>query len=544
MSLSFDPLAYPFPSRRMLVYARNGMVATSQPLAAQAGLEVLRRGGNAVDAAVATAAALTVLEPTSNGIGSDAFALVWSGGRLYGLNASGPAPALASAEQLEREGRWEVPLYGWPAVTVPGAPAAWAALQARFGRLPLERLLEPAVEYAERGYPLPPVVGAAWSSAAERYRRLAGERPDLFGPWLETFAPEGEAPRIGGLWRSPGHARTLRLIAESGAEAFYRGELAERVDAFARRTGGWLRAADLAAYRPEWVEPLSVRYRGLDVWELPPNGQGLVALMALQILEGLEGAGGGPGAEAEAERLHLAIEAVKLAFEEGFREIADPRAMRLKPSDLLDPERARQRRRRIGPRALEPEPGPRPNGGTVYLCTADGEGNMVSYIQSNFAGFGSGLVVPETGIALQNRGACFNLQPGHPNRLEAGKRPYHTIIPGFLSREGVPLGPFGVMGGLMQPQGHVQLLSGLVDLGLNPQAALDAPRWRWVDGRRVEFEPGTPPHLVEALARRGHEVSWAVGSASFGRGQVILRLEEGVLVGASEPRADGQVAAW
>ncbi|MDI3299326.1 MAG: gamma-glutamyltransferase family protein [Bacillota bacterium] len=527
----------------MLVYARNGMVATSQPLAAQAGLEVLRRGGNAVDAAVATAAALTVLEPTSNGIGSDAFALVWSEGRLHGLNASGPAPALASAEELLRRGYREVPLQGWAAVTVPGAPAAWAELQRRFGRRPLAELLEPAARYAEEGYPLSPVLGAAWAAAVERYRSLAREEPELYRPWLETFAPEGVAPAIGGLWRSPAHARTLRTIGASGADAFYRGELAEAMDAFARRTGGWLRAGDLAVFRPEWVEPLSVRYRGVDVWELPPNGQGLVALMALQLLESFDPPSS-RGWEAEAERIHRAVEAVKLAFEEGFREIADPRAMRLRPEELLNPDRAAARRRRIGAHAFEPEPGPRPAGGTVYLCTADGEGNMVSYIQSNFGGFGSGVVVPGTGIALQNRGACFTLQEGHPNRLEPGKRPYHTIIPGFLSRDGVPLGPFGVMGGLMQPQGHVQLLTGLVDLGLNPQAALDAPRWRWIDGRRVEFEPGTPPHLVEALARRGHEVSWAAGSASFGRGQLILRLEEGVLAGASEPRADGQVAAW
>ncbi|MBX5476068.1 MAG: gamma-glutamyltransferase family protein [Clostridia bacterium] len=528
---------FPYPSRRHPVYAANGMVATSQPLAAQAGLSVLQAGGNAIDAAVATAAALTVLEPASNGIGGDAFAIVWTNGRLYGLNASGPAPRLLSIEALHRAGLSELPRYGWAPVTVPGAPAAWAALSARFGRIGLERALAPAVAYAERGYPVSPVLGAAWQRAYSVYE--AQPERETFRAWFETFAPEGRPPRIGEVWRSPDHARTLQRIAETGAEAFYRGDLAERIDRASREQGGYLRKEDLESFRPEWVDPVHVRYRGYDVWELPPNGQGLVALMALNILDGFEFA-----ARETVETYHLQIEAVKLAFADGLRYIADPRSMSVRVADLLSPGYAEERRRSIGAQALEPAPGRPPAGGTVYLCTADAEGNMVSYIQSNYMGFGSGVVVPGTGIALQNRGHNFSLDPTHDNALAPGKRPYHTIIPGFLTKDGQPVGPFGVMGGFMQPQGHVQLVSNLVDFHLNPQAALDAPRWQWIEGRAVEFEEGVPRHIVEALARRGHAARWALGSGGFGRGQVILRLPDGVLVGGSEPRADGQVAAW
>ncbi|MBE3590318.1 MAG: gamma-glutamyltransferase family protein [Firmicutes bacterium] len=513
------------------------MVATSQPLAAQAGLSVLAAGGNAIDAAVATAAALTVLEPTSNGIGADAFALVWSGGRLYGLNASGPAPRRLSLEALRRDGLEELPAYGWAPVTVPGAPAAWAELSRRFGRVGLERALAPAVEYAERGYPISPRVGAAWQRDFETYARLP-ER-ELFRAWFETFAPLGRAPRIGEVWRSPDHARTLQRIAETDAEDFYQGELAGRIDRTSREQGGYLRKEDLEAFRPEWVEPIHVHYRGYDVWELPPNGQGLVALMALQILSGFE-----LHARETVETYHLQIEALKLAFADGLRYIADPRHMSVRVEDLLSPAYAEERRHQIGAAALDPAPGRPPAGGTVYLCTADAEGQMVSYIQSNYMGFGSGVVVPGTGIALQNRGHCFSLDPSHDNCLAPGKRPYHTIIPGFLTRDGEAVGPFGVMGGFMQPQGHLQVVSSLIDFHMNPQAALDAPRWQWVEGRVVEFEAGVPRHIVEGLARRGHAARWALGSGGFGRGQIIVRLEDGVLVGASEPRADGQVAAF
>jgi gamma-glutamyltranspeptidase/glutathione hydrolase len=533
--MSFDPLYHPYPATRVPVYARRGMVATGQPLAAQAGLRILQQGGNAIDAAVATAAALTVVEPTANGIGGDAFALVWTGGKLHGLNSSGPSPAALTPDLLAGES--QVPNYGWLPVTVPGAPAAWAALVKRFGRLPLAQVLAPAIELAAEGFPVSPHVAYAWDRATKIFRqRLQG---DAFRHWFETFTTEGRAPSAGELWRSPDHAETLQLIAETDGEAFYRGELAERIDQFSRQTGGYLRAADLAAYQPEWVEPISVNYRGYRVWEIPPNGHGIVALMALQILEGFD------FAERESvESYHLAMEALKLAFVDGHRYIADPKAMELTPADLLNPAYAAERRRLITDRAIEPVHGNPPKGGTVYLATADGEGNMVSFIQSNYMGFGSGLVVPGTGIALQNRGANFSLAEGHPNRLGPSKRPYHTIIPGFLTKGDQPIGPFGVMGGFMQPQGHVQVVQNMIDFHLHPQAALDAPRWQWTGGKRIEVEHGMPRQIVEALARRGHDVHWALGSGNFGRGQIIWRLENGTLVGGTEHRTDGQIAAW
>ncbi|MBE3596701.1 MAG: gamma-glutamyltransferase family protein [Hydrogenibacillus sp.] len=521
----------------MCIYAKNGMVATSQPLAAQAGLRMLMQGGNAIDAAVATAAALTVVEPTSNGIGGDAFTLVWTGGRLFGLNASGPAPQAISIEALRRAGFDEIPKYGWIPVTVPGAPAAWVELSRKFGRLPLVELLRPAMEYAERGYPLTPVLGDDWARAFRLYSKHL--RGDEFKSWFETFAPNGRPPRIGEIWRSPDHAETLQAIAETKGEAFYRGELAERIDRFSRRYGGYLRKEDLAAFRPEWVEPIHIRYRGYDVWEIPPNGQGLVALLALNILKGFEFS-----VRDTADTIHKQIEAIKLAFADGKRFIADARRMSVRVEDLLSDGYAEERRRLIGKTALEPVPGRPPQGGTVYLAAADGEGNMVSYIQSNYMGFGSGLVVPGTGIALHNRGHNFTLDPLHENALEPGKRPYHTIIPGFLTKDGAPIGPFGVMGGFMQPQGHVQVVMNTVDFGLNPQAALDAPRWRWVEGKTVEIEHSVMPHVVDELGRMGHDVRWASGSGGFGRGQIIWRTVDGVLVGGTEPRADGQVAAW
>ncbi|MFO2550146.1 gamma-glutamyltransferase family protein [Alicyclobacillus cycloheptanicus] len=520
------------------------MVATGQPLAAQAGLDILKRGGNAVDAAIATAAALTVVEPTANGIGGDNFAIVWmaheggTGGQLYGMNASGPSPALLSYEALERRGIREMPRTGWIPVTVPGAPAGWAALSARFGRLPLKEVLAPAIEYAESGFPLTPALGKFWAAAAKSYRD--GLKGPEFEPWFQTFTPDGRIPGIGEIWRSPGHARTLRLIAESNARAFYEGELADEIDRFSRETGGLLRKSDLADFQPQFVDPVHVRYRGVDVWELPPNGQGIVALMALNILNGWE-----LSERETTDSYHLAIEALKLAFAAGKAHIADPSAMTARLEDLLSEDYAAAERKRIGWEALEPTPGTLPAGGTVYLATADQAGNMVSFIQSNYMGFGSGIVVPGTGIALQNRGHGFSLDKTHPNVAAPGKRPYHTIIPGFLTRDHQAIGPFGVMGGFMQPQGHLQVVMNTVDFHLNPQAALDAPRWQWMSGKQVLFEAGVPSHIVQALARRGHAVSIAADDGVFGRGEIIWRdAASGVLLGATEPRTDGTVAAW
>lgn len=535
--MDFDALHYPYASRRTAVYARRGMVTTSQPLAAQAGLRILQRGGNAIDAALATAAALTVLEPTSNGIGGDAFALVWSGNQLHGLNASGPAPRRISLDALRKSGLSEMPRRGFPPVTVPGAPAAWAELAERFGRLPLLEVLEPAIEYATHGFPISPTLGKLWGQAyASHTRELRG---DAFGAWFTTFAPQGAPPAPGEIWRSPEHAQTLQSIGETGAESFYRGELAERIEAFSVQHGGYLRADDLASFQPEWVQPLHVAYRGYEVWELPPNGHGVVTLMALNLLKGFE-----LDIRDTATSYHHQIEALKLAYADGKQYITDPKFMQVRVEDLLSDAYADERRRLIGARAHDPVPGSLPDGGTVYLCAADAEGNMISYIQSNYQGFGSGLVVPGTGIALHNRGHSFSLDPGHANRLEPGKRPYHTIIPGFLTRGGRPVGPFGVMGGFMQPQGHLQVVTNMVDFHLNPQAALDAPRWQWHAGRRVTFEPETPVALVRQLARMGHDAVIDLNANSFGHGQIIWQLDGGVLVGGTEPRTDGQIAAW
>ena len=534
--LTFDSQNYPYASRRNVVYARRGMVATSQPLAAQAGLQVLQSGGNAIDAAIATAAALTVLEPTANGIGGDAFALVWHGGRLHGLNASGPAAAASTQQALAQLGHKAMPKYGPLPVTVPGAPAAWAALAQRFGRLPLTQSMAAAIDCAREGYAVSPSVAWAWQQAEKLYRAQLTE--PHFKPWFDTFAPQ-RAPNAGEVWRSAAHADTLQAIAESGAESFYRGALAERIAACVQGAGGHLSTSDLAAYQVEWVEPISVNYRGFDVWEIPPNGHGLVALIALNLLQGFD--------FAERDTVlgyHRQIEALKIAFSDGLAHIADPAHMRVSVADLLSKAYADERRALIGETAGLPLPGTPARGGTVYLSTADAEGNMVSLIQSNYMGFGSGLVVPGTGIALHNRGNNFSLDAAHPNCIAPGKRPYHTIIPGFLTRGGAPVGPFGVMGGFMQPQGHVQVVMNSVDFQLNPQAALDAPRWEWESGQRVQIEHSTAEHLFRGLAARGHEVNWQNNRLAFGRGQIIWRDATGVLCGGTEPRTDGAVVGW
>lgn len=536
--VTFDANYHPYATKRFPVYGRNGMVATSQPLAAQAGLEILQKGGNAVDAAIATAATLTVVEPTSNGIGSDAFALVWVKGELHGLNSSGPAPQALSIETLKERGIEELPTHGFVPVTVPGAPAAWAELSRRFGKLPLTETLAPAIRLAEEGYPVSPILGKFWAGAYRIFKqRLQG---DEFSNWFKTFAPEGRAPKVGEMWSSKDHASTLRAIAETNAEAFYKGEIADKIDAFSREYNGFIRKEDLASYQPEWVKPISVNYKGYDVWEIPPNGQGLIALMALNILNEMD-----LNEKDNVETYHKQIEALKLAFTDGKAYITDSKWMKASVEGLLSKAYAEERRALIGEEALTPAPGTPPKGGTVYLCTADGEGNMVSFIQSNYMGFGSGLVVPGTGIALSNRGHNFSLDPNHDNALEPGKRTYNTIIPGFLTKDGEAVGPFGVMGGFMQPQGHLQVVMNTIDFHLHPQAALDAPRWQWMKDKVVEVEPNFPHHIAQALAAKGHQIQIGLEPNAFGRGQIIWRdPETGVLVGGTESRTDGIVAAW
>ena len=524
------------PVVRQAVYAQRGMVATSQPLAAQAGLSILQQGGNAVDAAIATAAALTVVEPTSNGLGGDLFALVWARGELHGLNASGAAPAALTRDVLAGG---DMPKHGWTPVTVPGAVRGWADLHARFGRLPFADVLLPAIRYAREGYPLSPVLAAHWTRAIRSYRGL---NLPILEEWFRVFAPDGFTPTPGALWRSEDHARTLEAIARTAGADFYEGDLAQQIDAHARATGGLLRAADLAAHRSEWVTPIQGRYGDHLVYEIPPNGQGIAALIALNILDELDL----PDRRDDPRGLHLQIEAMKRGFHDAHTFVGDPRQVPVDVEGLLSAENAATHRTFLGELAHDPATRAPSSGGTVYLATADGEGGMVSLIQSNYMGFGSGVVVPGTGIALHNRGHNFHLDPAHPNALAPGKRPYHTIIPGFLSRtDGTPLGPFGVMGGFMQPQGHVQGVLNTLRYGLNPQQALDAPRWQWLQGKAVDLEPALGAQLARALDARGHDVRLQLDSSAFGRGQIIWRNPQtGVLEGGTESRTDGQIAAW
>ncbi len=535
--MQFNPHHYAYPSRRNVVYGARGMVCTSAPLAAQAGLSILRSGGNAVDAAIAAASALNVLEPVSNGLGSDAFALVWHGGKLYGLNASGHSPQGLTLEALRSKGYDSIPSDGWDPVMVPGAPGGWAELSRRFGRLPLADVLAPAISYAETGYPVPPAIAQAWQEAYNRYSRLEGPQ---FSPWLEAFAPQGRAPYAGEMWRCPDMAKTLREIAETGAESYYRGELMRKIVAFSDETGGYFCEEDFTCYHPAWVEPITTNYRGYDVYEMPPNGHGITVLMALNILSGMTL----PADKENPETYHLLIEALKLAFTDAKAYVSDPAAMRTTVEQLLSMEYAARRRSLIGERAVDPQPGDPRCGDTVYLCTADQDGNMVSYIQSNYKGFGSGIVVPGTGISLQDRGCGFSLDPASDNCYAPRKKAYHTIIPGFLCRDGRPVGPFGVMGGFMQPQGHLQVLVNAIDYGMNPQECLDAPRFQWTNGKHIQLESTAGPRIADALRARGHEIEIVSDFSSMGRGQIIWNTEFGTLAGATEPRCDGQVAAW
>lgn len=531
----FDPRHYPYASKRNTVYAKHGMVATSQPLAAQAGLEILQKGGNAVDAAIATAACLTVVEPTSNGIGGDAFAMVWMNQKLHGLNASGWSPKTMSLESLQAHGYESMPRFGFAPVMVPGIPSAWAALSKRFGKLTLLECLAPAIRHAQEGYPLSPTLAHHWKSAYQGYQKhLQGSE---FQSFFDTYGMDGKAPEEGQIWSSPTHAKALRSIGETYAQSFYQGEIAKAIDAYSKAYDGWIQYDDLAQYQPEWVDPISIAYRGFDVWEIPPNGQGIAALEAIGILDRFDVA-----QMDQATRIHTQIEAMKLAFKDAFAHVGEPRNARIDYQALLQSSYLDQQAKQIHEQANRFEDITPYGSGTVYLASADQDGNMVSYIQSNYMGFGSGLVVPGWGIALQNRGHNFSMDPLHPNVVSGRKRSYHTIIPGFLTKNGRAVGPFGVMGGFMQPQGHLQVISNTIDLHLNPQSALDAPRWQWMKDQEVLVEEHMPLEIVEELTRRGHDVSVSNIPALFGRGQIIWRDDQGVYAGGTEMRADGQIA--
>nr|WP_316640153.1 gamma-glutamyltransferase family protein [uncultured Roseateles sp.] len=532
----------PYPSTRTPVFARN-VVATSHPLAAQAGLRMLANGGNAVDAAIATAAVMTLVEPCSNGLGSDAFCILWDGKELHGLNASGCAPQAWTPEFFRNKYGADAttpPKRGWDGVTVPGAVAGWVTMSERFGKLPFADLMAPAIEIAERGYAVPVIVQQKWTLAA-----AVGELTSQPG-FAEAFLPKGRAPEVGELFKFPGAARSLRLIAETKGEAFYRGEIAEAVAAFARQTGGSMTAADLAGFKPEWVKTISQDYAGHTLHEIPPNGQGIAALIALGILKHHDVRAHQVDSVASQ---HLQIEAMKLAFADTYRYVGEPGDMAVTSAQMLDPAYLAERAKLISmDRAQDFGAGNPVKGGTIYLSTADESGMMVSFIQSNYMGFGSGLVVPGYGVSLQNRGHCFTLEDGHANQVAPGKRPFHTIIPAFLTKDGKPVMSYGVMGGNMQPQGHMQTLVRMLDYGQQPQAACDAPRWRYNEGLSLNVESAMDRDVVQGLRALGHEIAEINDSyQDFGAGQFIWGLgnpsEEGYAA-ASDPRRDGAAVGF
>ena len=539
MTRGFD-WAQPYARSRQPVFGRN-VVSTSHPLAAQAGLRMLQAGGNAVDAAIATAAAMTIVEPCSNGLGSDAFCILWDGEALHGLNASGPAPAAWTPEYFRRRHGADgasPPMRGWDSVSVPGAVAGWVALSERFGRLPFADLLQPAIEIAERGYAVPVIVQSKWAAAVPLLESQPG--------YAEAFLPRGRAPHVGEQFRFEAAARSLRLIAESRGAAFYRGEIAAALERHAREHGGAMTAADLAAYAPEWVAPLAKDYRGHTLHEIPPNGQGIAAQIALGILQHFDLATLPVDGVASQ---HLQIEAMKLAFADVYRYVAEPASMEVSPAAMLDDAYLAGRAKLIDPRRAQDFGAGNPvKGGTIYLSAADERGMMVSFIQSNYMGFGSGVVVPGYGVSLQNRGHDFSLDAASPNVVAPGKRPFHTIIPAFLTRDGQPRMSFGVMGGHMQPQGHVQTLVRMLDHGQQPQAACDAPRWRFNQGLEINIEPGMDPATMQGLADLGHRFEPISDSyMDYGAGQFVWRLGDPAIEGyvaASDPRRDGQAAAY
>ncbi len=542
MSHRFD-WQNPYPTARIPLFARN-VVSTSHPLAAQAGLRMLLAGGSAVDAAIAAAAMLTIVEPVSCGLGSDAFAILWDGKALHGLNASGTAPQAWNLDYFrskygeDANGNPKRPTRGWDAVTVPGAVSAWAALHERFGKLPFADVLEPAAEIAERGHTIAPIVAHKWAAAIPDLQNQPG--------YAQAFMPHGRAPEVGEKFKLPDAATTLRRIGQTRGRDFYEGQLAERIAAYARECGGAMTAQDLRDYQPEWVKPITKRYRGYDMHEIPPNGQGIAALIALGILDRFD-LGALPVDSADSQ--HLQIEAMKLAFADLYKYVADPRSMEVTPEQMLDDAYLDARARLIDMgRAQMPTFGMPRAGGTVYLTAADENGMMVSFIQSNYMGFGSGVVVPGTGISLQNRGFGFSMDARSANVVAGGKRPFHTIIPAFLTKDGQPQMSFGVMGGDMQPQGHLQTLVRMLDYKQQPQAACDAPRWKVNRDFTLDVEATMNTATVAELEARGHKLkSVADPYMDFGSGQFIWRLSDDAdhgYVAASDSRRDGHAVGF
>jgi len=548
MHAQHRPTGRPFATRSEAI-ARNGMAATSQPLATEVALDIMKAGGNAIDAAIAANAVLGLVEPTGSGLGGDLSVIVWeaTSRQLHGLNASGRSPMSLTIDEFQRRGLTQIPAHGPLPVTVPGAVDGWFELHAEFGRLSMERILAPAIEYARKGFPVTEVIGEYWRKDVETLEEWPG--------FAEVYMPNGRAPGKGEVFTNPALASTLEKIASGGRDAFYEGEIAHTIDAFMRRMGGFLSYEDLAAHRSEWVDPVSGDYRGYTVWELPPNSQGIAALQMLNILKGFDIGAMGFGS---AEYLHVLTEAKKLAFEDRAKFYADPAFNEIPVEWLISEEYAAQRRALIDmERAAREYPSGDPaleTGETVYLTTADHDGNMVSLIQSNYRGMGSGMTPDGLGFVLQDRGELFNLNGGHFNSYEPGKRPFHTIIPGFVTKDGEPYMSFGVMGGAMQPQGHVQILVNIIDFGMNLQEAGDAPRMRhtgssqptgevMTDGGILNLESGFADEVIRVLIARGHVVEHTLGG--YGGYQAIgYDMRNAVYFGASESRKDGHAAGY
>lgn len=532
---------------RSEVIARNGMAATSQPLATQVALDILKNGGNAIDAAIAANAVLGVVEPMSNGIGGDLFAIVWDAKtkKLHGLNASGPSPKSLTLKILKEKGLDKIPTHGVLSLSVPGCVDGWYKLHKKFGKLPMKNILAPAITYAKDGYPVTEIIVYLWQDIVSYIKDQPG--------FKEIFMPKGKAPQKGEIFRNPKLAASLSKIAADGRDAFYKGTIAKAIDAFIKKHKGYLTKEDLASFGSEWVEPVSTNYRGYDIWELPPSGQGIAALQILNILEGYDIKKMGFGST---EYLHLLIEAKKLAYADRAKFYSDLAFNKIPVDKLISKKYAEKRRKLINRKkaAKSCDPGDLETGNTVYLTVADKQGNMVSLIQSNYWEFGSGMVPPDLGFALQNRGELFSLDDKHFNAFQPGKRPFHTIIPAFITKNGNPYISFGVMGGSMQPQGHAQIIVNLIDFGMNLQEAGDAPRIRHTgssqptgsimsDGGKVNVESGFSPETIRELIKMGHKVRKYIGG--YGGYQAIMWDEKNkVYYGASESRKDGQAAGY
>ena len=533
--MNFDYNKYPYPSTRRAIFGKKGMVATSSPYATSAGGKILLEGGNAIDAALAASMTLPVVEPTGNGLGSDMFALIYFEGKLYGINASGRSPKNISIDALKKKGYEKMPSCGVNVINTPGLIGGAMKIHEDFATMSLNKIFESAISYAEEGFPVTPQIAKLWQESLDKYKNFNRHE---FNEFFNTFSINGRAPRAGEVFSCKEMAETLKEIRDTRGQSFYKGSLAEKISNEVERLGGFLNADDLKNFTPKYVEPISTNYRGVDIWEIPPNGHGISVLMALNILNKME-----IKDRADIGTIHKIIEAIKLSLTDAKTFVADPDSMKIKIEELLSEDYAEKRRAEIKDFAEMPKSYSIKSSDTVYFAAADKDGNMVSMIQSNYAGFGSGIVVPGTGIALNNRVENFYFEEGLANSLAGGKLPYHTIIPGFMTKKGEALGAFGIMGAFMQPQAHVQVLMNMLDFNLNPQAALDAPRLMWTGDKNIELECDFDDDIINGLKKRGHHVKLISDYKNMGRGQVILKKDD-VYIGGTEKRTDSNIFAF